>query len=169
MLTFLKFGTTLKCRSWKLTPFYKASFTHLSVFFGSSPLHLLFCIPVLHISRDCWVDCQDSIYISWLGAIEQETSKILLYYFSCCYICTGMRLHLSVPLSFTQLVPFKNVSRTFLNSSHGIKSDRINNFEEECHYLQNSASREGILHKAKQRESLEVSLQSFSTWCYYTK
>lgn len=98
-----------------------------------------------------------------LGAIAQGTSKILLYCFSCCYVCTVMRLHLSVPLSFTQSVPFKNVSRTFLNSSHSIESDRISDTEEECHYLSNSASKEGILHKAKQRGSPELSVQSFLT------
>lgn len=50
-----------------------------------------------------------------------------------------------------------------------MESDRISDAEEEGHYLWNSAGREGVLHKARQRGSPEVSLQSFLTWYYYTK
>ena len=41
----------------------------------------------------------------------------------------------SVSSSQLYTVPFKNVSRTFLNSSHSIESDRISDAEEEGHYL----------------------------------
>lgn len=156
MLTFLNMGLLWNVGVGSLNCFIQAFCLHLKVSFGSSLLHLLFPMPVLHISQDCWVDCQD-----WSYRARNKQGIIILFFLL-------LRLYrdeaASVSSSQLYTVPFKNVSRTFLDSSHSIESDRISGAEKEGHSLWNSASREGILHKARQRGSPEVSLQPFLTW-----
>lgn len=57
--------------------------------------------------------CQDSIYVSWLGTVEQETSNVLLYYFFFLLLHLYRNKAASVSSSQLYTVPFKSVSQNF--------------------------------------------------------